>query len=225
MLGDSLLCCGYYSIVHRHLVLVVLGELGVVGCGRICPGLMEHQLHILFGAGQHILFQLSKIGFVGVIDSGTSTCLLEADIVPFFVCKPLCESFTRLFGFLAVHHLPVGIVSQVTFGFGHVRGKGTSTDIHIADYYFLSGSIEQVPEILLHGILREAVAYREDTDDAIGRLYRGFLLNGDAGIAGRGSECHVAFTPFICIIGGHSNGENMILDRLGLGDGDPCDIG
>ena len=42
-----------------------------------------------------------------------------------------------------------------------------SPNVQIADDNLFTCGIEKVPEVLLHSILRETVAYREDTDDAV----------------------------------------------------------
>ena len=113
--------CIYNCVIHRQLIAVVVFKSTVIGSGCIGPSLVQHQLCFLGKTGFYILYELGKRGFIRLIHSGKSTCLLQADIIPVFIRQHHFQRHLAFFPFLSIRtDFPVGIGRSIVTGIFHM---------------------------------------------------------------------------------------------------------
>ena len=133
-LSRFLHCIGN-SLIHGELIAVVVFKSTMPGSRCIRPGLVQHQLCFLWKACFYIFYELGKRSFIRLIHSRKRTCLLQADVIPVFICKHRFQRHLTLFPFFSIcTDFPVGIGRSIVTGIFHMTFQGTAANKHIADY-------------------------------------------------------------------------------------------
>ena len=158
--------------IHLRLIPVVEHEFAMLRIAGIGPRLVEPDLQrgivdLPLDTGD----QIAQIGLVGHVATRPAAGLLQGDDIPRLVGQRPGERHVRLLGAHAVDHLAVGIGRCVTAGIVPVAFERTAADVQVSDHGLDAGRVEQLPEILFDGILREAVADGQDAQRP-GRLLR-----------------------------------------------------
>ena len=110
--SHSRLSGAHDGIIHCHLVLVVLGEVGMVGRGSISPGLMEKESGFFANLSLHIGDKVAQIRLISLRLSGQSADLLKTHVIPLLIFETGGKTGSG-FGFFAVHYLTVIIVCSI----------------------------------------------------------------------------------------------------------------
>ena len=147
------------AAVHRLLVAVVERELAVFRIPGIGPRLVEPDLQRgVVHEPSDMLDQIAQIGLVGRIASRLAAGLLQGHDVPRLVGQRAVERHAGRLGAHAVDDLAVTVGAVAAAGVVPVAFERATPDEQVADHGVDPGGIEQLPEVLLDGILREAVA-------------------------------------------------------------------
>ena len=157
------------AFVHLPLAVAVEPELLMLRILGIGPRLVEINLQPgIGGQPRDVGDQVAQIGLVGHIAPRFAAGLLKRDDVPLLVPEDPAEGHLLRLGAHAVDDLAVGVCRRIARGIVPVAFERTTADIHVADHGIDARGIEQIPEVLLDGVLRETVADGQNLQGPVG---------------------------------------------------------
>ena len=160
-------------VVHQLLVVAVEPKCVVVAVLGVGPGHVPYYLDLLVGAdGEHVVLEPLQIG-EGVGQTREVAGLLERDDVPLVVGDDVVERHVVASHGLAPDNLAVTILGLAGLCVAPVAVYRAATDIGVADDQTVALGGSQLVEVLLNGVLGEAVADGEHLNHAgcVGRDY------------------------------------------------------
>ena len=156
------------AVVHHFLPIAVIGKAAMRTVVGVSPCLMV----AVNGIGVSlqplcILYEISQVRLEGCGESRLLAHLLNRDVLPGLVGNDVGKGSTWSVSASSVLDLAVleGVVRL-----RHVypvRLEALAAAVGIADNHLHACLLCQFPKVLLHGILREAVADSQHTDDAV----------------------------------------------------------